>query len=80
MIHDAKIEKPLTDRRGLSDPVIVFTDSELVLVAWWDSFENCWWNVENNKLKPEYFGNVSYWEEIKFPSGWVYDEEVYGGI
>ena len=77
--HDAKIEKPQVDSRGVSDPVNVGTDSGLILVAWWDAKNECWWNVENNKIKPEYFGNVLWWSSIRIKTGWNYDESVYGG-
>ena len=77
MIHDAKIEKPLLGKEGVSDPVVVFTDNEMVLIAWWNG--ECWNNIEADSegIKTEWFGNVLYWTEITFPTNWVYDDEVY---
>lgn len=79
ILHDAKIDKPSIDIEGKSDPVVVFTSNEMVLVAWWDK-KTGWWNcIESNgrEWEKETFGDVLYWHEIKFPHGWSYDEGVY---
>lgn len=80
MIHDAKIEKPKTEN-GISDPIVAFTSKNMVVIAWWDERSKCWWNLESDSfgIRREWFGDVLYWSEIKFPQGWNYDEEVYGG-
>ena len=82
MVHDAKIEKPQVNENGVSDPVNVFTDNGMVLVAWWDAKQKCWWNIESDNfgLRREWFGNVQFWVEIDFPHYWNYDSDVYGGV
>lgn len=71
MIYDAKIDKPpMTD--GKSDPVNVFTSDGLILTAW---YGGGWWHDTDG----ETFGNVLWWSEIKFPSGWKCDWSRYGG-
>ncbi len=78
-LHDAKIDKPPVDIEGKSDPVVVFTTNNLVLVAWWDASTG-WWNcieANNRGFSKETFGDVLWWHDIKFPHEWYYDEEVY---
>lgn len=74
MIHDVKIKKPETNEQGISDPVNVFTDNGLVLVAWWDERDKYWHTIDD-----ETFGNAKAWSNINFPTGWDYDSELYGG-
>lgn len=79
MLHDAKIEKPPVDEReGVSDPVNVFTDNGMILVAWYDGSK--WWDLEgftDKEVCKDWFGNVLWWSEIKLPSGWFYDSDIY---
>ena len=81
MVHDAKIEKPPVNKAGISDPVNVFTDNQMVLTAWWNAKERRWECIEADDygLHKEWFGNVLKWSSIDYPSGWTYDSEIYGG-
>ena len=81
MVHDAKIEKPPVNSQGVSDPVNVFTDNEMVLTAWWNSKSKCWECIEADDygIRLEWFGNVVWWAEIEFPTHWAYDSDIYGG-
>lgn len=73
-MKDAKIYKPLVNDRGISDPVVVFTSNNMVLVAWWDERDKFWHSLDGDS-----FGNVLWFEEIEFPKGWIYDDVLYGG-
>ena len=78
-LHDAKIEKPMTDTEGLSDPVTVFTSNNLILTAWWNE-RTGWWNcieANNRGFSKETFGDVLWWHEDVFPHDWHYDKGVY---
>jgi len=81
MVHDAKIEKPPVNKEGLSDPVNVFTDNQMVLTAWWNAGLKSWECIESDSfgLRKEWFGNVLKWSEIEYPRDWAYDSEIYGG-
>lgn len=74
MIRDARIEKPSTNDMGLSDPVVVFTDNGIVMVAYWDSKDKYWHDTDGQT-----FANVVRWSEIQFPGGWKCDWSLYGG-
>lgn len=74
MVYDAKLEKPMTNEQGISDPVNVFTTNNMVLVAWWDENDNYWHTIDG-----ETFGSVKFWTNIEYPIGWYYNSDLYGG-
>lgn len=71
-IKDARIDKPMTNDQGVSDPVNVFTTNGMVLVAWWNSKDKYWHSLDGDT-----FGNVIWWSAISFPKGWEYDDSIY---
>jgi len=72
---DAKINKPNVDYRGISDPVVIGTSMGEVLVAWWDENTKSW----NAPDRQSFTGGVVWFEPIKIPHGYYYDEALYGG-
>lgn len=75
-IHDFKIEKPhTTPEQPISDPVLVFHDCGIMTIAYWDSRDKKFHELEGETFD----GGVVKWSDITFPSGWNYDSDLYGG-
>ena len=72
-MYDAKIEKPQTNKKGISDPVNVFLDDGRIYVAWWDANKKMWCEADG-----ESYNNVERWSYINF-GNWKYDSALYGG-
>ena len=73
---DARIYKPLVDKDGLSDPVVIGTDKGELCIAWWDDNAKMW----NTADGQTFGGGVVWWSEIRdIPGGYQIDWDLYGG-
>lgn len=69
---DGQIQKPLLNKKGLSDPVLINTSDGQVCVAWFDKRDGYWHDEYGNT-----FGDVRRW--IELPPDFRINYELYGG-